>query len=78
MSIKKVINTGKCTYDDTIFGFRIYASIAWMIAIMITTPMTVSIPAYPYPINMIGTLEINVPKIGIKPSIKTISESVTI
>jgi len=42
------------------------------------TPITASVPPYPYPIRIIGMLEINVPKIGINPSINTIRESVNI
>jgi hypothetical protein len=40
--------------------------------------ITISVQPYPYPIKIIGTLEIRVPKIGIKPSMKTISERVKI
>jgi hypothetical protein len=76
--IKNVTNTGILIYDDTIRGFKKYASIAWTIAIIAITRRADTAHPYQYAMRRIGTPEINVPNTGIKPNTRTISERVEI
>jgi hypothetical protein len=78
MSIKNVINTGKCINEDTIFGLSTYASNACTTAIMTMHANTMANPPYPNAMMRIGTPERNVPSTGMNPKMSTNIESVNI
>lgn len=78
MRVANVMKIGKCIYDETILGLRIYASMECITQIITQIASTIGSPppSIPYPIMIIGMPDKNVPNTGINPKINTIIESV--